>query len=182
MTKELNAITRATVILLINKEREVILARKKQPIHTSEDSIEYSLGLYNGYGGKMEETDGTIEQAALRELHQEANVVATVESLSKPLIVNFKTQEDNNESDFMKVYFYTVQEYFGNPQETNEMGQPEFFDRQSLPYQEMMPADKVIFERLLQHDYRELDVILGGKDIPPIINRKNSPTLCVGPW
>jgi hypothetical protein len=70
----------------------------------------------------------------------------------------------------MKVYFYTVQEYFGNPQETNEMGQPEFFDRQSLPYQEMMPADKVIFERLLQHDYRELDVILGGKDIPPIIN------------
>jgi ADP-ribose pyrophosphatase YjhB (NUDIX family) len=169
MTKELSTVIKATVILLINKEGKVILARKKQPIHTSEDAIEYSLGLYNGYGGKMEETDGTIEQAALRELHQEANVVATVESLSNPLIVNFKKQKDNNESDFMKVYFYTVQEYFGDPQETREMGAPEVFYQNALPYDEMMPADKVIFEKLLRHDHRELDVILRGKDMLPVV-------------
>ncbi|MEN9552388.1 MAG: hypothetical protein RI935_765 [Candidatus Parcubacteria bacterium] len=102
-------------------------------------------------------------------LHQEANVVATVEALSRPLIVNLKKQKDNTEIDFMKVFFYTVREYFGDQQETREMGAPEVFDQNALPYHEMMSADKAIFEKLLRQEYRELDVLLRGKDMLPVV-------------
>lgn len=54
------AVREATVVLLEDKDGRVALARKKQPIHHDSSAIEYSLGRYNGYGGKKEPEDRTF--------------------------------------------------------------------------------------------------------------------------
>ena len=66
----------ATVVLMMDKDGRVCLARKKQAIHHEGGAIFYSLGLYNGYGGKMDATDETILDTAVRELFDESGVLA----------------------------------------------------------------------------------------------------------
>ncbi len=162
---------RATVVLLIDKESQVILARKKKAIHHDTGEISYSLGLYNGYGGKMEEIDRTIEETAIRELYDESGVTGKEEDLEKCARVYFYIQKEGIDTPFMDVTFYILREWNGVPTEGLEMGEPAFFSQNELPYEEMMPADKVLFEKILSGEKGEYNVFLKGKDVDPVIER-----------
>jgi ADP-ribose pyrophosphatase YjhB (NUDIX family) len=165
--------TKATVVVLVTKEGKVILARKKQPIHHNTGEISYSLGMYNGYGGKQEADDITMEDCALRELKDESSVVASLDNLVRGPIVSFYTEKDGCNNHFMDVYFYTLSIWDGDPQEGDEMGKPEYFDKHALPYEEMMPADRFIFEWLLDGKGGEFAVYLKGKGVrPEVIEKK----------
>lgn len=159
----------ATVVLLIDKEGRVVLARKKKAIHHDTGEISYSLGLYNGYGGKMEEEDKTIERTAVRELYDESSVVGKEEDLEKCARVYFYIQKDETDMPFMDVTFYILREWSGAPKEGLEMGEPTFFSQNELPYEEMMPADKILFGKILAGEKGEYNVFLKGKDIEPVI-------------
>ncbi len=54
-------IQKATVILLV-REGEILLARKLKKI---------GAGKWNGYGGKPEPGDATLEETAVREMKEE---------------------------------------------------------------------------------------------------------------
>lgn len=161
----------ATVVILIDKEGRVVLARKKKAIHHDTGEISYSLGLYNGYGGKMEEEDKTIERTAVRELYDESGVVGKEEDLEKCARVYFYIQKDEKDMPFMDVTFYILREWSGVPIEGLEMGEPTFFAPDALPYGEMMPADKVLFERILGGEKGEYNVFLRGKGVDPVIEK-----------
>ncbi len=161
---------KATVVLLIDEENRVCLARKKQAIHSELGEISYSLGLYNGYGGKMEEGDESIEDTALRELFDESTVSAQKEDLVHKGTVLFTLVKEGERKPFMEVHFYTLSVWEGEPKESPEMGSPTFFAKTNLPYDEMMPADKVLFEKMFEEKDISGEVALFGKEAQPEIH------------
>ncbi len=160
----------ATVVFLENKEGEICLARKKQAIHSEEGRVEYSLGLYNGYGGKMEDYDETIEDTARRELFDESSVSCEKEDLAHKGTVLFILEKEGERKPFMEVHFYTLSVWEGCPKEGSEMGPPTFFAKTDLPYSEMMPADKVLFEKMFEEKDISGEVILFGKETSPEVH------------
>ncbi len=159
----------ATVALLVDQEGKVCLARKKQAIHTEGEAISYSLGMYNGYGGKREDYDVSIEATAIREVKDECGVTIDETSLTRALRVYFYLTKDDEVIPFLDVFFFVVREWSGDPTETKEMGPPEFFTHDRIPYDEMMPADRVLFANLLAGEHGTYQIILRGKSIPPEI-------------
>lgn len=161
---------KATVVLLFDNEGRVCLARKKQPIHHDGGEITYSLGMYNGYGGKMEATDATILHTAVRECFDESGVTVSDKDLSLRARVHFFIQKENLFEAFMEVSFFFAHTWNGDPQEGSEMGSPQFFSQGEIPYHEMMPADKILFERMLSGERNIYEVKLFGKDAPPSVD------------
>lgn len=166
-------VKKATVVLLVNKERRVCLARKKQPIHHEGGEISYSLGMYNGYGGKKEAEDTTIG-----ELFDESSVTGEKESLHIVGKVKFNLKKDEEIAPFMHVSFYTLSKWKGTPHEGKEMGEPTFFPKETIPYHEMMPADKILFERIFKGKDISSEVTLFGKEKEPLVVFKDETVSC----
>lgn len=159
--------TQATVVLLRDRDGRICLARKKQAIHHEGGTIEYSLGMYNGYGGKMENDDATIFHAAIRELYDEAGVTATLQDLVLAARVYFYVKKEDILVPFMNVSFFFLDTWNGDPKEGDEMGTPTFFAAHEIPYHEMMPADKPLIEGMLRGVSGVYQVNLFGKHAPP---------------
>ncbi len=157
----------ASVVLLFDDKGRVCLARKKQPIHHEGGEISYSLGMWNGYGGKMEKTDATIFHTAVRECFDESGVIVTEKDLSLRARVHFFTKKDDRFESFMEVSFFFAHIWKGEPQEGKEMGAPKFFQENEIPYHEMMPADKILFEYIFFGKRNVYEVRLCGKGVPP---------------
>lgn len=160
---------KATVVLLIDNEGKVCLARKKNAIHHEDGEIEYSLGMYNGYGGKKEDEDVTILDTAIRELEEEGGVSTRKENLELVARVYFYLKKEEQFEPFMEVYFYFLRVWSGTPLEGKEMATPTFFKSSALPYDEMMPADKILFEKMLSGEFGVYEVKLLGKNLQPEI-------------
>ena len=162
--------TEATVVPLLNEKGEICLARKKQAIHKDGEAITYSLSMYNGYGGKKEDGDISIFDTAVRELFQESGVVARKEDLIETLTVHFFIDNQSGERAlFMVVSFFMLTTFSGTPKESDEMGPPIFFSKDALPYNEMMPADKILFQKIIKGEKAEYSVVLQGKGKDPIV-------------
>ncbi|KAJ1675403.1 hypothetical protein EV182_001339 [Spiromyces aspiralis] len=96
----------------------------------------FGKGKKNGFGGKVERGE-TIEQAARRELKEEANITANF--LEKRGIIYFKFEED---PVIMDVHLYVTSDFTGQVTETDEM-KPEWYDIDSIPYDQMWPDDRI---------------------------------------
>lgn len=163
-----NRIVKATVVLLIDNERRVCLAQKKRSIHHNGGEISYSLGTYNGYGGKFEETDYAISDTAIRELYDESGVKASQEDLELVARVYFYIKkEDETMEPFMEVSFFFLYKWQGVPVEGDEMGVPTFFSEDSIPYDQMMPADRALFEKMFNGERGVYEVKLFGEKVKP---------------
>lgn len=125
----------ATLCLLIRGNR-VFLARKKKKI---------GAGKLNGYGGKVEPEE-SIPQATVREMREESGVEVPIEALDKRGIVNFHFEGVLR----VQVHVFFARKWIGEPQETEEMGPPEEFDFDEVPYGEMLAADAHWLPLILQ--------------------------------
>ena len=94
----------------------------------------FGVGQWNGFGGKVEEGE-TIEEAAIRELKEEAGI--DVKDLNKFGIVNFEFQDGSKTAE---VHIFKSNNFEGQIVETEEM-RPQWFDIDKLPYNDMWPAD-----------------------------------------
>lgn len=162
-------ITEATVVFLKDEEERVCLARKKQPIHNETGEISYSLGMWNGYGGKREQGDAHIEDTAIRELFDESSVSVEKEDLVYLGKSLFCLSKNEDVIPFMEVFFYEVSVYEGAPKEGGEMGAPQFFTTEEIPYHEMMPADKALLPKMFAGGIVDARVTLYGKGVEPKI-------------
>lgn len=168
----------ATVVYLL-KDGKICLARKKQRIHTKDGKeLENSKNIWNGYGGKAN-IDETVRDTAIRELQEESGVIALSGDLIPHALFNFFWPDNVGETPNMFVYFFFLKIWKGEPKETREMGEPIFFDFENIPYQEMMPNDKVFLPKLLSGEKLVADIFLGEKDENdlPIFKFKNKDLL-----
>lgn len=134
MRKE-SSLIQATPSFLL-KEGKVSLGRKVRGI---------GKDCWNGYGGKVED-DETIIQSAKRELKDEVGVIVAPRSLKKVAEVYFHNNtESDGEKFIIQGYVYLVRKWTGEPQEVNqeEILTPTWLDVKNLPFDEMIPADRI---------------------------------------
>lgn len=128
----------ATLCVLVRREtNEILLGLKKRG---------FGAGKYNGFGGKPGEGE-TIEEAASRELYEEAGVQVASESLSKVAELTFYFPQKPEWDQVVHVYL--VYHWEGSPQESEEM-KPEWFTFSGIPYAQMWKDDSYWLPLVLQ--------------------------------
>ncbi len=141
--QEEKVLLRATLCFL-TKDDKVLLAMKTKKI---------GQGCWNGYGGGIEQGETPL-QSILRELSEEAKVDVSTDSFDRVATVYFNNTKADGNTFVCKVYVFLVHRWSGEPQSTDEMASPTWFEKNKLPFENMMPADKVW-----------LPVVLAGKKI-----------------
>lgn len=130
-----------TLVFLV-KDNKVKLAKKKTKI---------GIDCWNGYGGKVRDTDLSIESAATRELEEETRgekergrgVIVPIDSLRKCAICFFTILREDGSCVVRKVHVFFSNVWLGEFRESNEMGLPKSFQCDKLPFDEMMEADRI---------------------------------------
>ena len=117
-----------TLCFLVSNEK-ILLGLKKKGMGTMN---------YNGFGGQFKAGE-TAEEATVRELYEEAGVIAKKEGLSKMATIDFYFPARPEWNQTVHIYF--AESWEGMPHETDEM-KPEWFDRNDLPWHRMWDSDK----------------------------------------
>lgn len=153
----MNKLRNATLVFLIKRNdgkiTDICLAMKKRG---------FGMNRWNGVGGKVDDQNETIEEAAKRETKEE--ILVDVESLDKVAELTFYFPH-NSAWDQM-VHVYLAENWKGSPTESDEM-RPKWFSVNDLPFQDMWPDDvfwlpEVVKGNLLRATFKfgENDIVL----------------------
>jgi len=115
------------------KNDKVLLGMKKRG---------FGSGRWNGFGGKTEEGE-TIEQATLRELHEEVGIKDG--QLNKVGVLEFSFENDDK---ILQVHVFKLLDFSDEPFETEEMN-PQWFSFNEIPFYQMWSDDEYWFPLLL---------------------------------
>lgn len=121
-------------LCLVEKGTQVLLGMKKRG---------FGAGLYNGFGGKVG-TEETIEKAAVRELYEEASLVAC--SLEQVGLLTFTFRDEPGLE--LEMHIFKTDDYTGVPAESEEM-KPQWFNHDDVPYAQMWSSDAAWFPLFL---------------------------------
>jgi 8-oxo-dGTP pyrophosphatase MutT (NUDIX family) len=105
----------------------IFLAKKKRKV---------GVGFLNGWGGKKKPGDVTIEDIARREFKEESGV--TAQNLEKVAIVEFF----EGSTLIFECHIFFCRKWQGELCETDEMGKPELYELDNIPFDRMMDADR----------------------------------------
>ncbi len=125
------------------KEQKILLGRKKKG---------FGKDKFNGFGGKVRPNE-SIEEAATREIYEEAGIKVDIKDLEKVGELTFTFPEAQEKDWDQVVHVFFVKNWENEPQESEEMT-CEWFDRNSIPFDEMWDDDK-----------HWLPLMLGGKKL-----------------
>jgi 8-oxo-dGTP diphosphatase / 2-hydroxy-dATP diphosphatase len=117
----------------------------------------FGEGKWNGFGGKVDESE-TLEEAAKRELEEEAGIEAA--QLEKSGILNF---EFRGSSEILEVHVFKSESFSGEPKESEEM-KPKWFFIDEIPFREMWPDDIYWFPLFLRNKKFKGDFVFGEGD------------------
>jgi len=131
---------KATLVFPI-KNNQILLAKKMKKV---------GAGKWNGFGGKSELEDVSIRHTACRELFEESGlgIQTTPEKLIAKAVINFYFFDNQTNEPNWLVAIYLVQDFTGEALSTEEMQMPTWFSIESIPYHEMLPADKDFLPKL----------------------------------
>ncbi len=117
----------ATICYCINDSR-VLLGMKKAG---------FGKGKWNGFGGKIDAGE-TNEEAAARELFEEASIATDPHTLEKIAQIKFYFGTKPK----FECHAYIARSWEGDPTESDEMA-PQWFDLESMPLAHMWISDSV---------------------------------------
>ena len=135
-------------IVIIHQTDKILLGMKKRG---------FGLGRYNGFGGKVEK-DETIEEAARREVFEEASL--EIIDLEKIGVIDFSWRDKKDE---LEVHIFKSTQFNGLPEETGEM-KPEWFDIKNIPYKKMWSDDIYWLPLFLQNKKFTAKFVFDNKD------------------
>jgi len=143
----------STLVFLVKKSNRQItqlcLAMKKRG---------FGMGRWNGVGGKVE-TDETIEEAMIRETHEEIGV--EVLNFSKIAELSFFFSVNSSWNQLVHVYF--AYEWAGEPMESEEM-RPQWFEVVNLPFDSMWPDDRYWLPEVISGKLLKAKFVFGDHD------------------
>jgi 8-oxo-dGTP diphosphatase len=122
----------ATICFIVEEDRMLLIEKKRG----------LGEGFYNGPGGKIEGGESP-RQAAKREVREEVKI--KVEELEKVGELKFFSDGE----PFMFGHVFKTKSYLGEPEETEE-ARPKWFSKDSIPYDQMWPADRYWIPELLE--------------------------------
>jgi 8-oxo-dGTP pyrophosphatase MutT (NUDIX family) len=120
-------------LCFLRRGNMLLLARKTRHI---------GAGCFNGYGGGLEGREDP-KKAMIRELFEEAGILASSDDLEKVAEVHFYNTKSDGTVFVCKCHVYHLWTWKGEPKATNEMAEPTWFTLDKLPFDEMMPADSI---------------------------------------
>ena len=103
----------------------------------------FGEGRWNGFGGKVNE-DESIEEAAVRELEEEAGIKS--KDINKIGIIEFSFE---SEPKVLEVHIFRVSDFEGEPLESEEM-RPQWFGFEEIPFHQMWSDDEHWFPYFLE--------------------------------
>lgn len=115
-----------TTLCLVHTPTHVLLGMKKRG---------FGEGRWNGFGGKVKPEE-TVEEAALREMREEASVDLCEYERAGVLLFSFQTGGDD-----IEVHVFRVTKINGEPVESEEMN-PKWFRWEDVPFDSMWPDDQ----------------------------------------
>lgn len=124
-----------TVLTLVTENEQVLLGFKKRG---------FGQGLWNGFGGKVERGE-RAEDAALRELHEEAGLAGT--RVKK--VAEFSFSFADGSFGDIRMEAFRVPLWIGEPCESEEM-RPQWFAFSEVPYEKMWDDDKLWMPRVFE--------------------------------
>lgn len=136
-------------LCIIHQHPRVLLGMKKRG---------FGVGRWNGFGGKIEGQE-TIEEAARRELQEEAGI--EVNDLDNVGVIDFEFQ---NNPEILEVHVFRSTSFSGNPIETEEM-KPQWFTVDAIPFENMWPDDRYWFPLFLSGKKFKGKFVFHGHDI-----------------
>jgi ADP-ribose pyrophosphatase YjhB (NUDIX family) len=98
-------------------------------------------GCWNGYGGGIEIHE-TAQEAAVRKLREESGLRARPKDLEQVALVDFHTTRTDGSIFICRVHVYRLERWTSTLKATDEMANPTWFHISTLPFDEMMPADR----------------------------------------
>jgi len=110
------------------RDSQILLAMKKRS---------FGVGKWNGYGGKLKEDESPID-GIMRELEEESRLVIPKENFKELGYMDFYF--DDKAEWNQRVLVYRVDDFTGEPEETEEMV-PKWFPLNEIPWQEMWKGD-----------------------------------------
>jgi 8-oxo-dGTP pyrophosphatase MutT (NUDIX family) len=122
---------------------EVLLALKQKKL---------GAGFLNGFGGKKEPDDATIDDTNIRETYEEGGIWIT--EAQKVGEITFHNPSDDDELKRMRVHIFTATQWAGKPTPTEEMKDIRWYTIADLNYDKFLPADRLF-----------IPLILGGKSV-----------------
>ena len=143
--KNVPSLLRQATLCFLIRENEVLLAMKKRG---------FAEGKWNGVGGKKDESDNNIKEAATRETQEEIGV--TPSNLQLVATLNF--YHIGKGKDGQQVTVYISDKWRGEPTETEEMA-PKWFETNEIPYDEMWEDDRHWLPMILAGEVIEGDFL-----------------------
>lgn len=119
----------STICFLV-RDNHIFLANKRRG---------FGAGFLNGYGGKKQPEDRSIEYTAVRELAEEGGVITSPEKLEKVAVIDFF----EGETHIFECHIFFCRDWQGEFVETEEMEAPTPHDISNPPYERMWDADRV---------------------------------------
>ena len=152
----MNKLRNATLVFLIKKSlkgeiKDICLAMKKRG---------FGMNRWNGVGGKVDDQNETIEDAAKRETKEEVGVI--VKELNKVAELSFYFPHNPVWDQMVHVYF--SENWDGEPRESEEMN-PKWFSKDELPFQDMWPGDIFWFPEVVKGNLLKAMFKFGEKDV-----------------
>ena len=112
-------------LCIVQQGDKILLGMKKRG---------FGAGRWNGFGGKLN-VDETVEQAARREMKEEAGIELT--DLEKVGVIDFEFQ---GKPGILEVNIFRSTDFSGEPVEGEEM-KPQWFGLDQIPFAQMWPDD-----------------------------------------
>lgn len=107
----------------------------------------FGAGKLNGYGGKVKIDEGeTLAEALVRETLEESGVQINPSDCEQYASVKFYLDSEPAFHDEI----FLVRHWQGEPRATEEMGRPEWFDADKIPYDRMWVSDREWLPRVLR--------------------------------
>jgi len=136
-------------LCIIHQDTRVLLGLKKRG---------FGAGKWNGFGGKIQNGE-TIDQAAKRELLEEAGIV--VENLEQFGTLAFSWE---GKPEILEVHIFKALDFKGEATESEEM-KPQWFDVLEIPFDKMWPDDKYWFPLFLAGQKFKGKFLFGENDV-----------------
>lgn len=123
------------VLCILERDGKYLLPLKERKL---------GAGRRNGLGGKVESTDASLEDAARREIREEAAVeIVRMERVGELEVTMPK--------ETVELYIFHVTDFTGEPTEQEGQGMKDFqwFDKSALPFELMWPSDQAWYSHFL---------------------------------
>lgn len=115
-------------LAVLFRDDKILLAMKKR---------KFGVGKWNGYGGKLEGDEKPVD-GIVREIKEESNLDIPKDACKEMGVIDFYF--DDKEEWNQKVFIYRIDDFTGEPEETEEMT-PKWFPADQIPFEEMWKGD-----------------------------------------